>query len=165
MLCWVYKRLAHDNGAISAADLVLSFFHYYVKFDWANDMVYDAFFHNKKPKYHRSAREPMVILGYHTPNSNIAHTSTAASLQVMADQFKAADACLSSSDMTWEDFLGLNDSQLSKVRMGHGTTDFLSSYETYVKIDIQFWGRTLAKGKGLVGWVESRCLSLIVGEF
>ena len=153
MLSWVCKRLAHDTGSVSAEDLILSFFHYYAHFGWANDMVYDAFFHKKKPRYQRSAREPMVILGFHAPNSNIAHTATAPGLQVLINELKQADERLSAPGMTWEKFFDQEKPAMER---------FLTSSESYVKIDIQYWGRALSRGKGLVGWVESRCINLVV---
>ena len=174
MLSWVYKRIAHDNDRrINAADLVATFFHYYANFDWTNDMVYDAFFHERKPRYHRTAREPMVLLGFHSPNSNIAHTATVPGLQSLMSEFKAAAERLSlvtdrtyhktsKPAVSWEDFFEPQGMH-SFNGMGLGETQFLQTYRSYVSIDIQFWGRTLAKGKSLVGWVESRCLSLVVG--
>lgn len=158
MLCWVCKRLAHDSGPVSAGDLILSFFHYYANFDWQNDLVYDAFFHKKKPRYQRSAREPMVILGIHTPNSNIAHTATTPGLQVLVSEFQKADEQLSAPGIIWDKFLDAK-TEGSKTAVGN----FLGTFESYVKIDIQYWGRSLSRGKGLVGWIESRCINLVVG--
>lgn len=168
MLSWVYKRIAHDiphNGAhtISVSDLIATFFHYYATFDWANDIVYDAFFHKEKPRYHRTAREPMAVLGFHPPNSNIAHTSTVPGVLVLVRSFKAASAELSDESMTWKRFFDPAGNH-SLIGLGLGESQFLQTYKSYACIDIQFWGRTLAKGKGLVGWVESRCLSLVVGR-
>jgi hypothetical protein len=165
MLSWVCKRIAHDSGSVSAADLVASFFHYYAYFDWVNDMVYDAFFHKKKPRYHRSSREPMVVLGFHAPNSNVAHTATVPGVQMLAKEFRAADERLSEPGMTWDTFFGALTSSRSDLELSPGTADFLGAHSNFVKVDIQFWGRTLAKGKGLVGWVESRCISLVVGKY
>jgi len=165
LLSWVCKQIAHDSGFVGAADLVMSFFHHYARFDWANDMVFDAFFHKKKPRYHRSAREPMVVLGFHTPNSNVAHTATVPGVQTLAKEFKAAEERLSAPGMTWETFFGVFNSSLVERRLAAGAADFLKTQHSFVKIDIQFWGRTLAKGKSLVGWVESRSLLLVVGEY
>lgn len=170
MLSWVYKRVAldtnsHDSHLISASDLVATFFHYYANFDWRDDMVFDAFFHKQRPRYHRTAREPMVVLGYHVPQSNVAHTSTLPGLSVIIKEFKTASSRLSlGSATTWQDFFVLSGSH-SLTGLGFGEAQFLQAYRSYVSIDIQFWGRTLAKGKSLVGWVESRCLSLVVGKY
>jgi hypothetical protein len=164
MLSWVAKCVAHELGSATASDLVTTFFHHFARFDWANEMVYDAFFHKQKPRYHRSGREPMVIFGFHAPNSNIAHTSTLPGLQTLVNEMKAADERLSNHSMTWDTFFGELDNSHSTSSLSNGSRDFLKTHGMYIKIDIQFWGRTLAKGKGLVGWVESRCLSLVVGE-
>ncbi|KZM24974.1 polynucleotide adenylyltransferase [Ascochyta rabiei] len=166
MLSWVYKRIAHDidtqnSSPIRTDDLVTSFFHYYANFNWVDDIVFDAFFHKQKPRYHRTAREPMVVLGFHAPNSNVAHTSTVSGLSLLVQEFKSASLRLSEPGMTWQDFFeppGMH----SFTGMDLGETQFLQLYRSYVSIDIQFWGRTLTKGKSLVGWVESRCLSLVV---
>lgn len=165
MLAWVYKRIAHDSGSVSPADLIATFFHHYAQIDWANQMVYDCFFHKRMPRYHRTAREPMVVLGFHAPNSNVAHTSTVPGTQTLVEEFSIAHKRLSEHDMNWEKFFGSPDSSPMSSNQHLGAMNFLKMYNSYVKIDIQFWGRTLAKGKGLVGWVESRCLSLVVGEY
>lgn len=163
MLSWAAKCLAHDSGSVTAPDLVSSFFHHFANFDWTNDMMYDAFFHKQKPRYHRSAREPMVVLGFHAPNSNIAHTSTLPGLHTLVSEMKAADEALADPSMTWKKFFGsMDNSHQAALSPVTGASDFLSAHSSYVKIDIQFWGRSLAKGKSLVGWVESRCLSLVV---
>jgi hypothetical protein len=164
MLSWVCKRLAHDVSSVSVADLVVSFFQHYAYFNWAQEMVYDAFFHKKKPRYHRSAKEPMVVLGFHAPNSNIAHTSTVPGLQLLDKEFKAADSKLNEPGMTWEKFFGPSSDPSLELHLPVGAAEFLNAYSSFVKIDIQFWGRMLAKGKSLVGWVESRCISLVVGK-
>lgn len=156
LLAWVCKRLAHSAGNVSAGDLIVTFFHHYAHFDWKNEMVFDAFFHKKVPRYQRSAREPMVILGYHAPSNNIAHTATAPGLQVIVDELKRASDRLASPEITWDSFFS-KDASIS-----NGATDFLTAYDRFVKIEIQYWGRTLHKGKGLVGWVESRCINLVV---
>lgn len=166
MLSWVYKRIVHQDAtcephSVSASDLVATFFHYYASYNWAGDMVFDAFFHKQRPRYHRTAREPMVVLGFHSPNSNIAHTSTQPGLLTLTKKFEAASAQLMDPSLTWQDFFGACYSQ--GPTSAAGERQFLTSYKSYVSIDIQFWGRTLAKGKSLVGWVESRCLSLVVG--
>ncbi|KAF9731735.1 hypothetical protein PMIN07_007229 [Paraphaeosphaeria minitans] len=157
MLSWVCKRLAHDSGSVSAGDLILSFFHHYANFDWQNDMVYDAFFQKRKPRYQRSAREAMVILGFHAPNSNIAHTATVPGMQVLVGELRQADDQLSCPGMTWEAFFKVNPPGSKPA-----VSSFLGSFDSYIKIDIQYWGRALSRGKGLVGWVESRCINLVV---
>jgi poly(A) polymerase Pap1 len=164
MLSAIYKRIANGFGAVSAGDLITSFFHHYAHFEWANEMVYDSFFHKNVPRYHRSAREPMVVLGFHTPNSNIAHTSTVPGVQVLVKEFSTADARLSDPAVTWETFFRPLGGAASTCELTAGAASFLDTHESYAKIDINYWGRSLAKGKSLVGWLESRALSLVIGE-
>ncbi|KAF2007966.1 hypothetical protein P154DRAFT_479352 [Amniculicola lignicola CBS 123094] len=162
MLSWVCKRMAYDNATFSATDLVATFFHHYANFEWENGMIFDVFFHNNIPRYHRSSQEPMVVLGYHTPNSNVAHTSSVPALNTLIKEMKNADQRLSQRGMTWEKFFGVLPPMVNAPMLSPGVTDFLTSHENYAKITIQYWGRSLSKGKGLVGWVESRCVNLVV---
>lgn len=169
MLSWVYKRVSLNDTTgeprtISASDLVATFFNYYANYNWAGDMVFDAFFNKQRPRYHRSAREPMVVLGFHAPNSNIAHTSTLPGLLTLTKEFQKASSQLADSSATWQSFFETSETG-SLSGTGIGEKLFLHDYKSYVSIDIQFWGRTLAKGKSLVGWVESRCISLVVGMY
>ena len=163
LLSWISKRLAHEVGAASATDLVVNFFHHYANFDWKKDVVFGPFFHKKGLRYQRSVREPMVVLGFHAPNSNVANAATGPGLETLVSEFRMAHEKLSSEGMNWDDFFG---ESREDVRNGltSGAEEFLSSYENYVKIDLQYWGRVLHKGTSLLGWLESRCLGLVVGE-
>ncbi|KAL6709443.1 hypothetical protein ACN47E_001378 [Coniothyrium glycines] len=152
MLSWVYKRVVYEKGPISAFDLIVTFFHHYAHFNWAENIVFDAFFYKRRPRYYRTSRDPMVILGHHTPNSNIAHTATIPSVRTLITELRLATQLLQQPGNSWNDFFSHSNS----------TSLFLQSYQSFVKIDIQFWGRTLSKGKSLVGWVESRCVGLVV---
>jgi hypothetical protein len=107
----------------------------------------------------------MVVLGFYAPNSNIAHTATAPGLQLLAKAFQAADEQLSAPGMTWNTFFETLPGPNRNSSLLFGAAEFISSQNSFAKVDIQFWGRTLAKGKGLVGWVESRCISLVVGKY
>jgi hypothetical protein len=164
LLSWICKRLGQNPGTVTATDIVTSFFHHYAQFDWVNDMVYDAIYHKKRPRYYRSAREPMVVLGYHAPNSNIAHTATVPGLHLLVKAFKTAATQLCEPGMTWEAFFGAPAVPQLDSQFPHGVAEFLRTYNDFVKVDIQFWGRTLAKGKSLVGWVESRCITLVISK-
>jgi uncharacterized protein (UPF0248 family)/endonuclease/exonuclease/phosphatase family metal-dependent hydrolase len=162
MLSWICKRMAHQTGAVTAADVITTFFSHYADFNWKDDMVFDAFFHRKRPRYQRSAREPMVILGFHAPNSNIAHTSTTPALKTLIREFRLANEKLSSDGMTWDEFFGSPGADPSACSLTIGARDFLTSHDSYVKIDLQHWGRRLNKATSFLGWLESRCLFLVV---
>ncbi|KAI9832632.1 MAG: hypothetical protein M1819_004217 [Sarea resinae] len=160
MLSWVCRRLAYDIGSVTAADLVTTFFYYYAKFDWANAMVFDAFFHQGKPRYNRTARDPMVILGFSPPNASVARTTTAAGLQTVVREFKLAIDRLSVPDISWGDFFGSFENSTPNP----GVSRFLNSYKSYAKLDTKYWGRSPSNGKRLVNWVESQCSLLVAGN-
>ncbi|KAF2277554.1 uncharacterized protein EI97DRAFT_449642 [Westerdykella ornata] len=156
MLASICKGLVHVAGAVTAPALVKIFFHHYAHFDWKNDMVFDPFFHKTRPRYHRSAREPMVVLGYHAPNSNAAHTSTGPGLATLVKEFKIADQRLSAVGMSWDQFFTVPGGAENYL------SEFLGSHDGYAQISMQYWGRSLSRDKGLIGWVESRSLLLVV---
>lgn len=156
MLSWICKRLVYEHGTVSVPDILGTFFHHYANFDWNNQMVYDAFFHQNTPRYQRSAREPMVVLGYHAPNTNAAHTSTVPGLNTLTAEFALAHRRLTETGVSWADFFAPPQGDATFV------SEFLKSHDSYARINIQYWGRTLARGRKLVGWVESRSLSLVV---
>lgn len=150
LLARVCKLESQEAGTISITNILRNFFAYYAKFDWKNDIVYDTTFFDQKPKYCRSAREPVVILSIHSPKINVAGASSVSSLRTLEQEFRQADELLSDPGTTWESLAG-----------PAGVQGFLSSYSKYVKIDIQYWAGAIAKGRALFSWIESCCISLL----
>lgn len=150
LLARIHKLLAHDNAVVSLSDLLATFFNHYANFNWRADLAFDPFFH-KQLNYRRTDREPLAILGYAPPALNTCLAASVPSVRTIAEEFQKADKMLSEETMTWSTFLDTD-----------GSADFLKSFKSYIKINVQFWGGSLTKGRGLVGWLESRCVSLLV---
>lgn len=165
LLSCICKLLFRDAGAITAADIICMFFHHYATFDFKNQMVFDPFFEKQRPKYHRSAREPMVILGLHAPSTNVSHTASVPSVETIVQELKRADDLISEARITWPDLLSSRDMESEMIDPPTAASEFLTAYNSYIKIDVQYWGLSLAKGSTLVGWLESRCVQLLVGTF
>ncbi|KAH8681286.1 hypothetical protein BX600DRAFT_446186 [Xylariales sp. PMI_506] len=155
LLVRVYKLLGREIGAVSAPALLLTFFKHYAQFDWKTQMAFDPFFH-KRPLYVRTAREPMVILGFHAPSLNVAHAASPPTVRTISEEFQRADALLSTGGPTWSHFLGHGKG------ISQGASEFVNAFKSFVQIDVQFWGFSLAKGSQFVGWLESRCVMLLV---
>ncbi|KAK2767635.1 hypothetical protein FQN54_003793 [Arachnomyces sp. PD_36] len=158
MLSRVCKLLFRDAGAVTASDIICTFFHHYANFDWKTQMVFDPFFYKEQPRPHQSAREPMVILGLHAPRVNVAHTASLPSTKTVIEELKRAERLLSDAEVTWPKLIGdaENESQVE------GEHEFLNAYSSYIKINVQYWGVSPTKGNLLVGWLESRCVPLLV---
>lgn len=156
LLSRVCKLLFRDGTSTSAPTILTTFFDHYANFDWTTKMVFDPFFH-KHLRYLRTAREPMAIMGFHPPVLNTALAASMPSVRTIAEEFRKANEILSSDGITWSDFLG-------EHQHADGALDFLTTYKSYVKIDVQFWGISLTKGSQYVGWLESRCVVLLVGK-
>ena len=93
----------------------------------------------------------MVILSIHPPKVNVARASTVFSVHTLREEFKKAAHLLSESGSTWKGILG-----------PRSVFQFLETYPSYVKINIHYWANAAAKGRSLFGWLEFRCVSLLV---
>ncbi|RAO66603.1 uncharacterized protein BHQ10_002615 [Talaromyces amestolkiae] len=151
LLARVCKLLFGAAGAASVSDILSTFFSYYANFDWKNDMIYDTTFYTARPGYHRSYREPMVILSIHPPKVNVAHASTMLSLKTLEQEFKRAARLISDTSSTWKDITD----PMSIIQ-------FFEGYHSYIKVDVHYWAKAAAKGRALFGWLEFRCVSLLV---
>ncbi|KAK3688181.1 hypothetical protein B0T22DRAFT_147508 [Podospora appendiculata] len=171
LLARVYKLLARELGinAITLPDLLTTFFDHYASFDFARNLVFDPLFHKHRLQYTRTAREPLAILGYFPPSLNTSHAGSVPSTRAIAEEFKRASALLSSAAeaTTWTSFLcggATGPSQpttLAEVNTS-AAADFLAGYKSYIKIDVHYWGLSPTKGAQFVGWLESRCIMLLV---
>lgn len=150
LLARVCKLADVDPKELTAAKVVILFFDYYAKFDWAADIVSDPTV-SVKSRYQRFPREAMVIASIHAPVINVAQTATRHSVKALSREFKVASEAL--KDGQWDlKSLGREDG-------------FLKEYQSFIKIDVQYWGTSVGKGRVLAGWVESRVPLLLVGKF
>ncbi|KAK3306669.1 2'-5' RNA ligase superfamily-domain-containing protein [Chaetomium strumarium] len=165
LLARVHKLITRDeSGACSAEDLVATFFAHYAVFPWASKPAFDPFFHRHHLAYTRSPREPLAILGFFPPSLNTAVAASMPSTKALAHELRlAADALLSPSSSSssssspcpcpsWSTFLSSPTA----------THNFLTAHRSYIRIDIQYWGLSLGRGAQLLGWLESRCVGLLV---
>ncbi|GAB1318842.1 polynucleotide adenylyltransferase [Madurella fahalii] len=151
LLARVCKLLARESGPCSVEDILTTFFSHYASFDWATKMAFDPLFHNQRLSYTRTSREPLAILGYFPPALNTALAASVPSVRTLSEEFRRASESLSSAS-SWSSFLSASAA----------TADFLAFHKTYIKLDIQYWGLSLAKGAQFLGWLESRCVMLLV---
>ncbi|KAK3955438.1 2'-5' RNA ligase superfamily-domain-containing protein [Pseudoneurospora amorphoporcata] len=164
MLARVYKALALRGGVsgIGAEELVVSFFEEYARIDWEKDMVYDEvcpWFRQKREKggekevYRRTSREAMVVLGWFGPGLNTSGQASVWSVKTLKEEFgRARDMLVKGEVKSWKEFL----------EGSGGAEEFLRGYKSYVKVDVQYWGLSPSKGAQFVGWLESRCVMLLV---
>lgn len=162
MLSRLCKLYFHDAPVLTAADIICTFFRHFAEFDWNNEIVYDPFFFKHKPRYRRYPNEPMVILTLHAPILNVARAVSIPSQRTIVEELKRADL-LSGEEILWSSVIICSE-QGSVADLDEGAHEFLKDYSSYIKVNVQYWGLSLAKGSALVGWLESRCLRLLVGK-
>ena len=152
LLSRICKMLSWSAGAISTPDLLFNFFAHYAVFDWAKEMAFDQFFSDAKIniKYHRTTREPIVILGLHKPLMNVAHTATPHSVRTLTDELKRGERLMKEGS-SWN---GITDG---------ASGEFLTSYNSFIKIGVNVWGSSSGPSSwmSLLGWLESRCPLLL----
>lgn len=164
LLVPVCKALANEPEVASTSDILTTFFHHYSTFDWASKAVFDPFYHTGL-KYHRTFREPLCLLGWHGPSLNTASNASISTVNALTAEFTRAAALLSQDDMTWSKFIGLDSSETASNLIEKGAADFLASHRTYIKISARYWGSSQQKGRKYLGWLESRCISILVGKW
>jgi len=149
LLARVVKLLPHS---VSLPDLLTTFFSHYSTFPWATHLVFDPLFHKQRLPYTRTSREPLAILGYFPPALNTSHAASMPSTRAIVAEFSLASTHLKAHTLTsWTDLLRPS-----------GATTFLTSYTTYVRLDVQYWGISPSRGRRFIGWLESRCVLLLV---
>lgn len=152
MLASVYRIQASRPDQLSVSNIIALFFRQYSRCDWSKSVVFDPLFH-ENPNYKRLPSEPVVILGYHSPFAGAQNTMSGCHFhvpQTLTHEFSHAERLLSSATEPWLDMLEQD-----------GAADFLRSHRLYVRIDVQFWGGYLIKGRGYVNWVYSRLPMLL----
>ncbi|PON21249.1 hypothetical protein TGAM01_v209840 [Trichoderma gamsii] len=161
MLVPICKALANESEAVSTADILTTFFQHYSKFNWETGIVFDPFYHPGL-KYHRTFREPLCLLGWHGPSLNAASTASISTVNALASELTRAVALIDQQNMTWSKFLGLKQNGTPLALVEKGAADFLDSYRSYIKISARYWGSSQQKGRKYLGWLESRCISILV---
>ncbi|CAK7212459.1 hypothetical protein SBRCBS47491_001471 [Sporothrix bragantina] len=162
------------EATYTVADILATFFKHYADFDWKTKMAFDPFFHSQKSPYSPSSREPLAILGYHRPQLNTSMAASVPSVRVLTEEFQRAATLLQhgTNGLTWSEFLNgggsirpaspsLSTTPLPAL-LPAGPAEFVRAYRTYIKLDLQYWGLSLARGSAFVGWLESRCVLLLV---
>ena len=157
LLVPICKQLATLSRNVSTTDILTTFFSHYANFDWDSQVVLDPFFH-KELRYHRTSREPFCLLGWHAPALNTAMTASTPTVKSIAAEISKTNSLFSHPAATWDTVLGPVGAAAS------GVQDFLQSFKSYVKIDARFWGSSPSSGRKFLGWLESRCVAVLVGK-
>ncbi|KAF5241713.1 hypothetical protein FAUST_3647 [Fusarium austroamericanum] len=159
LLVPICKALASGSETVSPTDIVVTFFRHYSNFDWKTSMVFDPFFH-KDLRYNRTFREPLCLIGWHAPALNTAPIASNPTVMTIAAEIERANRLLSEDGCTWNSVLGLQSAQ--EAGKSRGATEFLKEFKTYIKIDAHYWGPSQEKSGRFIGWLESRCVMLLV---
>lgn len=153
LLARAQKLLAASNKTPpSLPDLLASFFFHYSTFPFATHSVFDPFFHAASLPHHRSPiREPLAILGYFPAALNTTAAASVPSTRTLTHELARAASALATS-ATWSELISPTTA----------ATTFLASHKSYARLSVQYWGQSPTRGRQFIGWLESRCVSLLV---
>lgn len=163
LLVPVCKTLALEAEMVSTADIIITFFKHYAGVDWKSELIFDPFFH-KEVRYRRTFREPLCLLGWHAPSLNTAFNASVSTVNTVAAEFERTRSIINTSAFSWEDLLGSSSSGMSQLPGNPGASEFMQTYKSFIKIDVHYWGPSQEKSGRFIGWLESRCVNLLVGK-
>lgn len=164
MLSRVHKRLCKEPTTPSIVAVVSLFVSYYAEFDFNAEMVFDEeFWTSCSPPYYRSNAEPMVIMTIHGPITNVASTASVDTLRILVDEFKRAAKLISDHAKAIPALVGDVQSTREAGTLSAGAAEFLREYESYIKIDIEFWGPSYGKGGKILESIEAKLPSFLAG--
>jgi hypothetical protein len=127
-----------------------------------------------KPNYtykRQPNKEPFVILSLTPPLANLSFHASKGSLETLRRVLREGLEALR-SEQSWEEVCSasssVSPSSLSSFAATMTTTamkmrgyeKFLREYKGYIKVEVNFWGGEVRKGRDLVGWIESRFVSV-----
>lgn len=140
---------------LTAGEILKLFFENYAGFNYEEDTVSDPDFSSSSEYRRTASREPFAISTIHSPMINVAHTASKHTLKTLRDEILLANQKLD-RNCGWDAVTGRAD--------GEAERDFLNAFGNFVKIDLRYWGKNIQRGRSLVGWIESRCVMLLVGK-
>lgn len=137
--------------------LVRQFFKTYSRWNWEHDMVWPIPGRESSGYTYRRAphKEPIVVLSIEKPPANLTFHASHNSLATMSQAFSVADQKLADGK-PWDETCGLDDQNLGPERR------FLDAFKAFIRLDVHYWGSSTLRGRELIGWLESRIVSLLV---
>jgi poly(A) polymerase Pap1 len=154
-----------DEEAVTntaAARLVRRFLSVYAHWDWERDMVLApaaaaAATTAHSRRYHRAGRERMVVLSVERPQVNTMANASIHSVEIIKRTLMAGDrAC--QDGLNWRQLCGAMHGALPPLAR------FVKEHGAFVKIEVVYWGSSCKKGRALIGWLESRFVSVSLGK-
>jgi poly(A) polymerase Pap1 len=131
-----------------AEHLVCQFFKTYGCWNWEADMVSPI--PERELTYKRvQQKEPMVILSIEKPIANLTFNASRNSVEVLSRAFKRAGEMLDAGK-GWAEVCGSGPNTKQPLKL------FLESHNTFIKIDVGYWGGSCLRGREVLGWLESR---------
>ncbi|KAH7100669.1 hypothetical protein BKA62DRAFT_800131 [Auriculariales sp. MPI-PUGE-AT-0066] len=143
LLVSLLERLP-TNQPVSTNQLVALFLEHYSSLNWSHDVI-----QLRSPKaYPRKPREAMVILSPSRPLVNVSSIASGSTTSSLSHELAAACQLLREG-ASWD------------AVCGGGIDTFITSHESFAKVDVAYWGSNSLTGRGLVGHLESRLVQVL----
>lgn len=162
MLSRICKRLSRGSIVPSATVVVRKFFAYFAAFDFKREIVSDQ--DDFKPRYQRSQQESMIILTICSPVINIATNVSTDTVRTIIQELKRADKLMAEDNLSTTSWQSLIQLPQEISNQSGAAIDFLRGFETFIRIDLHYWGASTIRGGRLVAWIDGKCTSLLAGK-
>lgn len=131
-------RPVHDN---SVSSIVSEFFAYYSTFNWVRETIVDPTQDDAKSEipYIRSKDNAAAIMTVFTPVKNVASSITNNTLKILQREFTRAKDLASAASISWNDLMGLHGTDTDNP-FSAATAEFTQKFNTFVRIDMRYWG-------------------------
>ena len=143
--------MLNNPELMTAASLIEAFMGTYSKWDWGGSDVEIS--QLQQGKYNRK-EDPAVISSIHRPILNIWASATHSAVVTVTREFSRAYRDLKQG-LPWSQICEGTE-QMTPQRA------FLTMYSWYVKVEVNYWGRNGQKGRSLLGYVESRVVTVSI---
>lgn len=159
LLSRVTLTLVSSGGSeeLESHHLVRQFFLTYRHWNWERDAVSAIPYRELGPatgvSRRSSTKAAMVVLSIERPTSNLTSNASRNSVDVMRRAFEKADKMLEEC-RNWVEVCGLEPEGEAPYQV------FLKQHKVFIKLDIHFWGGSNLKGRAIIGWLESRIVSV-----
>ncbi|KAF8517850.1 hypothetical protein JB92DRAFT_3095335 [Gautieria morchelliformis] len=140
----------------SATQLIHAFFATYADWDWAQDAVTIPGVSDSSTYTRAVGQEPMVIMTIEKPVFNVVQNANRHTLNAIVSSFTNANRQLADG-LQWAELCGSGGICGKKFQ-----SIFMSSHESYIKVDLILWGSSTAKARAWISYVESRLPYLLV---
>ena len=167
-LIWMVVKictLAQPTAQHSVASVVQEFFTFYSSLNYDSEIVSVSSDAPTKSAQRQSYGPGMAVLSYHSPTVNISNVKSKRAMSIIKSEFARTEAQLKSQNWNFDSLVnGSSVSDTCSGSLDDPRMRFFSSFQSYIKINVSYWGSSLTQGGEFFDWVDMMVSSYANGE-